>query len=146
MPLPIAGVALDKTCAPQTVIVGGDIACTITLINESATELSYRILDFVPLNFDLIPDSVEGGDIIHNKLITHRGQLAAAIPPGFGIGPSLAPDGYRSLAAEGIPPLGNVSDETLINFTTPPYFYNDAWYTDVAHDQQWLSHCRRWLR
>lgn len=132
VPLPDSEVLVEKTCAPLTVSIGTDIACTITITNEDAEELDYRILDFVPLNFNLIKDSVEGADVIHKRLITHRGDLAAAIPPDFAFGPSLAPDGYRSLAAEGIPPLTNVSDETLINFTTPAYFYDGAWYTDVA--------------
>lgn len=132
VPLPDPQITLAKTCDPRFLHVGENITCTITITNDSGADLSYRLLDIVPYNFDLVEESVVGGDVFHNLFITHRGALAAGVEEGLDIGASSAPDGYRSLAAEGIPPLQNVGDEAIINFTTPSYTYLGQQYTDVA--------------
>jgi hypothetical protein len=132
VPLPDPNITLEKRCDPQFIPVGENISCAITITNESSANLSYRVLEIVPLNFDLVEESVVGGDVFHNLFITHRGALAAGVEEGLDIGGSSAPDGYRSLAAEGIPPLQNVGDEAIINFTTPSYTYLGQQYTDVA--------------
>ncbi|MFO7679332.1 MAG: hypothetical protein R6X34_04725 [Chloroflexota bacterium] len=132
VPLPTPDVLLEKTCDPQSIHVGETMTCSITITNEGSTQLSYRVMDIVPFNFALEADSVVGGDVFHNIFITHRGKLAAGVAEDLSIGASSAPDGYRSLAAEGIPPLQNVGDEAILNFTTPSYTYLGQEYTDVA--------------
>jgi hypothetical protein len=126
-------VSLEKVCTPAETAVGEEVTCTVTAQNLSSEEYNIAVLDRLSSRYELIEGSASGGEMSKgNRVITYRGPLAGGIPPTMFIGDSSSPAGYRSLAAEGIPPLTNIGDETIVNFATPAYFYNGAYYTNLA--------------
>jgi hypothetical protein len=125
-------VALDTTCQPSTLPLGTTALCTITVQNVTATPLDITIMNVVPQKLTLLPGSVTGAQVYKNRVLIQTLPLAGGEPGQFLVTPGSSPAGYVSLAALGLPPLTDIGDESLINFTTPPYIYQGQTYTDLA--------------
>ncbi len=123
-----ADVVLDKTCAPTDVVLGQNTECTITLQNTSFDPATVHFVDALPSVLDLVDGSVSGATAVGNNVV-FDGVLSGPAPPDVTVGPGSSPaGGYLPLSLFGIAPIGGVGDETLVNFTVPPFqFGGETW-------------------
>ena len=122
-------VLLEIACSNYQPIVGQPVACTIVLQNQTAVPLSVSLTNFVPPHLQIDPDSLSGATLVNKRFVTFSGSLAAGEPAEFAIIDSPSPAGYVSLAGLGIPPLGDVGDDSILNFATDPFLYLGDTYT-----------------
>ncbi len=132
-PIPEADILFEKECTPANISLDQSMACTTTVTNLSAEEFSYRLFDLMLPNLFIVEDSVEGGELIRNRLVISRGRLAGGTLATTTISDTNKPIVYNSLAELGVPPLLDVQDESIINLSTlAPYVFNDEEYTTVG--------------
>ena len=132
-PFPETNFSFDKVCSPTTINLDEEVACTITLENNKTEDLSYKILDLTSPHLTIQEESVIGGELYQHNIIVRRGTLAGAVLPSFSITKTNTNLVYNSLRDLGVPPLTNVTDESIINLATiNPYTYNGQTYTVIG--------------
>jgi uncharacterized repeat protein (TIGR01451 family) len=114
-------VTLDKDCDPLSVARNQTTECTITITNDGMPDATVEVWDDLPSRLALVPDSVEGAEVVGNGL-RFSGELAGQDPPGVEITAGGSPFGYEPLAAFGVAPIGGAGDETTANFNLPVSF------------------------
>jgi subtilisin family serine protease len=125
-------VALDKDCDPTVVPRTTTTECTITITNEAMPDATVEVWDELPSRLQLVPGSVEGGEVVGNG-VRFSGTLAGAEPPGVAIAAGTSPaGGYLPLSVFGIAPIGGVGDESIINVNIPVVRYGGALYGTVG--------------
>jgi subtilisin family serine protease len=129
----VSQVPLTKVCAPLTIAQGTNTNCTISVTNTTFNAASVFITDTVTQrSLRLVTGSVTNAAETEDGL-TFNGVLGAAQPPDVTIGPGTSPGGgYLPLANFGVPPVGNVTDDTIINFNVPEFLYAGEVYTRVG--------------
>lgn len=126
-----AEVVMEKSCDPATFARGGTTTCTITLANTSLQDISVNLIDRLPNPLQLVRRSTVGGTEQGNT-VRFAGTLAGAQPPDVNIAVGSGPVGYFPLSLFGIPPLGGIGDETIVNFNVPGFVYGGETYTRVG--------------
>jgi uncharacterized repeat protein (TIGR01451 family) len=126
-------VAVDKTCAPDPVVKGGTVSCSVTLTNTSTTPATVSLRDPLPTSLDLRGASVVGGNAIGNT-VRFNGTIAARQPSEVTVadGTGTSPAGYLPLSLFGVPPIAGVGDETITNFNVPAFKLAGNSYTSVG--------------
>jgi hypothetical protein len=133
VPFPKADITFEKVCEPTTITLDQELACTITLQNNSAENYSYKILDLTSPNLTIQEDSVIGAEYYNYNILMHRGVIAGGTPASLAVTQTNSSLVYNSLSALGIPPLSNVADETIINLSTlNPFIFNGESYNVVG--------------
>lgn len=133
LPFPETSLSLEKNCSPTTINLDEEIECTITIKNNNTEDLSYKVLDLTSPRLTIQEDSIEGGDLYKHNFIVQRDTLAGAILPALVIEKNETPLAYNSLRELGVPPLSDVTDDSIINLSTiNPYIYNGQEYTFIG--------------
>lgn len=133
VPFPEEDIFFEKVCDPTTIELDEEMACTITIKNNGDRDFSYKVLDFVSRHMTIQEDSVIGGTLHGQRIISQFGVLAGGILPSIAIESSDTPLMYDSLAGLGIPPLTDVQDDAMINVATlEPYVYAGDEYTTIG--------------
>jgi uncharacterized repeat protein (TIGR01451 family) len=127
-------VTLEKTCDPATFARGETTNCTITMTNTSFEEANVKMVDYLPFNLRLVRGSVVGAEARYQRWVTFEGTLYGAAPPSVTVidGTGTTPAGYLPLSAFGIAPISGVGDETIVNFSVPPYVYAGEIYDAIG--------------
>ena len=123
-------VTLEKTCTPQSVVLGTTTDCTITLENTTFSEANVHLYDRTPPGLPLVPRSVVGALQQGSVSLSLDEVLAGAEPPHVTVidGTGTTPAGYLPLAAFGIAPIAGVGDETIVNYNVPAFaFAGETW-------------------
>ena len=125
-------VTLDKDCDPLSIARNQTTECTITITNDGMPDATVQVVDDLPSRLRLLPDSVEGAEVVGNG-VRFAGTLAGQDPPGVAIAAGGAPFGYIPLSAFGVAPISGVGDETIANFNLPASFrYGGELYNRVG--------------
>ncbi|MBE2223776.1 MAG: hypothetical protein IAF02_19710 [Anaerolineae bacterium] len=133
IPLPGSNISLEKVCEPTDLKIGEETLCTVTIQNNSAEDIYYKLLDWTSPHLTIQENSVDGGNFHRHNIITKRGLLASGTPPSVAIENTDSPLVYDSLAALGIAPLTGVQDESIINVATlEPFVYGGETYTTIG--------------
>lgn len=133
VPFPEEAILFEKVCDPTTLNLGEEMSCTITIKNNGDEDFSYKVLDFVSKRMIIQEDSIEGGDLYGQRIISQRGVLAGGTLPSISIENADTALIYDSLAGLGIPPLTDVQDDAMINVATlEPYIYAGEAYTTIG--------------
>ena len=128
-----AGVALEKVCDPDSMLLGATTSCTITATNNSFSAATVEITDQLPAGLELVAGSVTGGTVAGNG-VTAFATLDAALPPAVAIGDGTgtSPAGYLPLSTFGTAPISGVSDESITNYNVPAFTYGGETYTRIG--------------
>ncbi|MDW8268343.1 MAG: S8 family serine peptidase [Anaerolineae bacterium] len=128
-----APVTLSKSCTPTTIELGASTACEITLTNTGFDEAVVKVTDFLPKPLTLEAGSVVGANAAGNDL-TYQGSLYPAEPANVRVvdGTGTTPAGYLPLSAFGVPPIGGVGDETILNFNIPAFVFGGENWTRIG--------------
>jgi uncharacterized repeat protein (TIGR01451 family) len=127
-------VAVDKTCAPDPVVKGGTVSCSVTMTNTSTVPATVSLRDPLPKSLDLQRGSVVGGTGEGNT-VRFNGTIAAQQPSEVTVadGTGTSPAGYLPLSTiPGIPPIAGVGDETIANFDVPEFKLAGTSYTSIG--------------
>ena len=124
-------VAGTKTCDPGSIVRGDTTTCTITVTNNSFEEANFTVSDQLPANLTLVNGSVVGAEKDGNGVL-FSGTLFAAEPPTPSVVDGASPFGYFSMASLGVSPITGVGDETIVNFTVPPFEYAGESYSRIG--------------
>ncbi len=119
-----------KSCTPASFLLMTNTNCTVTLTNTSFSAANVTVTDNLPSRLKLL--SVSGATFVDDRNWSFNGVLDAAEPPNVSIAPGASPAGYVPLAAFGVPPIGGVSDDAIINFTVPGFTYAGETYTTLG--------------
>jgi uncharacterized repeat protein (TIGR01451 family) len=127
-------VALEKACDPAAFAKGETTDCTITIANNSFDDANVSLLDILPKELQLVDGSVVGADQHLLRAVSFEGTLYGASPPEVTVvdGTGTSPAGYLPLSLFGIAPIGGVTDETIVNFSTNPFVYAGETYTRIG--------------
>ncbi|MCP4601851.1 MAG: S8 family serine peptidase [Proteobacteria bacterium] len=128
-------VTLENTCDPATFPRRETTNCTITISNNSFSEATVDLYDWLPNKLRLVRGSVVGGDSYGwMPLVTYNGTLQGAEPPTVTVvdGTGTTPAGYLPLSIFGIAPIDGVGDETIVNFAVPPFVYAGQTYEMIG--------------
>jgi uncharacterized repeat protein (TIGR01451 family) len=123
-----------KVCDPGSFPKGASTTCTITVTNNSFDDATVTVTDSLPPQLALVDNSIVGATKSGNG-VTFNGTLFATEPPtptmvdGTGTSPA---GGYLPLSLFGVPPIGGVGDETIVNFNTSPFTYAGETYTRIG--------------
>lgn len=123
-------VTVEKSCTPGTLAVGETTDCTITISNTSFDDAAVSLYDRMPPGLPLVMGSVGGAEHTGAASLSWDGTLFGAAPPEVTVvdGTGTTPAGYLPLSIFGIPPLAGVEDETIVNFSVPPFDYaGEVW-------------------
>jgi hypothetical protein len=133
VPFPEADISFDKTCTPTDLTLDELLTCTVTIQNNGAEDITYKILDLTSPNFTVVEDSVVGGRLHNHNIITNYGTLTGGTTQGIAVEKADTLLAYNSLGELGIPPLTDIGDESMVNLSTlQPYIYNGEEYTTVG--------------
>jgi subtilisin family serine protease len=126
-------VAVDKTCAPDPVVKGGTVSCSVTMTNESTSPATVSMRDTLPNSLALKGSSVVGGTASGNS-VRFDGTIAARQAPDVTVvdGTGTTPAGYLPLSLFGVAPIAGVGDETITNFNVPAFTLAGVTYTSVG--------------
>lgn len=127
-------VTLSKSCTPGTLEVGDMTDCTITIENTSFDDAVVSLYDRTPPGLPLIVGSVVGADQKGAASLSWDGSLYGAAPPEVTVvdGTGTTPAGYLPLSNFGIAPIGGVGDETIVNFSIPPFVFAGETWTRIG--------------
>lgn len=125
-------IVVDKVCEPGTFVVRETADCTITMTNTTPEPISFTLYDKQPRILQLVPGTVNGATPLNERTFVFTGTLSASEPPSIELITGTTPaNGYLPLSQLGIPPIGGVTDETLLNFAVPSFIYNGETYTTI---------------
>lgn len=127
-----ADVTVDKSCDPTELALYEFTDCTITVTNNSTQDAAVTVVDQLPRQLRLDPDTLVGATANGNGLV-FEGSLFAAGAPIIDISEELSPAGYLPLSLFGIAPAGcpsNCDDGGFI-YNTPAFMYNGQSYTQL---------------
>jgi subtilisin family serine protease len=120
-----------KSCTPSTFPRLTNTNCTVTLTNTSFDDANVTVTDNLPARLRLL--SVTGATFVDNQNWAFNGVINGAEPPNVTIAPGGSPaGGYLPLSAFGIPPIGGVGDESIVNFNTPAFTYAGETYSSLG--------------
>jgi len=88
--------------------------------------------DKMPGKLKVIARSVTGATSVYKNTLKFRGTLAAAQPPDVTIGAGSSPSSYLPLSLFGIPPIANMGDESIANYSTDAFTYAGETYTGLG--------------
>ncbi|HEY3079379.1 MAG TPA: S8 family peptidase [Chloroflexota bacterium] len=126
-------VGLNKSCTPASIRINDTTHCTIAATNNSFNPATVSISDRLPRQLGLVAATLKGATPAGNGL-TFSGLLAPAQPPNVAIAsaPGSSPAGYLPLSDFGVPPIANMSDESLVNLDVPAFTYGGETYTRIG--------------
>jgi uncharacterized repeat protein (TIGR01451 family) len=121
-----------KSCDPASIARRDTTTCTITVTNNSFEPAEVTVVDKLPGELRLVGDSVVGADANGNT-VEFNGTLGPAEPPTPSVVDATGntPAGYLPLSLFGIAPF-SASDESIANFTVPPFVYAGETYTAIG--------------
>lgn len=126
-------VTIDHTCSPSNFRRMTNSDCTISLTNGTFENASIALIDEIPRRLRLVEGSVSGATVRDNKEFYFLGELTGAEPPVLTIAASMdAFPTYISLASLGLPVIEGVSDESMVNFALPEYYFAGDGYTKIG--------------
>ena len=122
-------IQLTKTCTPTDLANGETTQCTITATNPTFDDVNFLIEDRVPKQLVLDKSSVVNGRVKDGNLVQQFGTIPGSDPANVTIAPGDSPaGGYLPLSAFGITPIAGTDDDTVTNFTVPPFtFAGETW-------------------
>lgn len=128
-----AAVTLTQSCNPAEFAKNKTTDCSITFANTSFTDADVKVFDLLPKELRLVPKSVSGASTDNFKTLVYKGKLAGMEPPDVSIVEGTSPgDGYLPLSLFGIAPISGVTDDSVTNFTVPPFVYGGETYTRIG--------------
>ena len=139
-------VTLTQTCEPSSIAVNSSSACMVTAQNLSPASATTQITEMTPNPANLPienvqvaePDRAATTNLQVNGVngYTWDGNLDGSVaPPVDSIAPGSTPaGGYLPLSAFGIPPIGGMGDESLVNFNVPAFQWGREVYTRIGVD------------
>lgn len=129
-----AVVSIARGCDPTTFARGETTSCTVTLTNNGPAAADLEVLEQLPRQLTLVPDSVAGGTASGRSRVVFSGALPGVRPTAVSAAliPLSSPAGYLALSRLGIAPLAGVGDETINNVNVPAISYGGKTYTRVG--------------
>lgn len=127
-----APLAMSVGCSPAQVVHRATTNCAVSVSNTTFAPADFTLTAQLPKELQLIQSSVSAGATSTRTSARLSGELFGAQPPIPRIGPGGLPFGYIPLSAFGIAPLGGVGDETISNFTVPPFTFAGETYTRIG--------------
>ncbi len=113
-------IVMENSCNPASFRFLRISTCSLTVTNLSTETTSFSLVDHMPRGLLVIPWTVSGATQDTLFSIRHTGELAGAELENVDVIDATGQTfGYVSLAAIGIPPVGSVADDELINFDIP---------------------------
>ena len=113
-------ISIENECDPASFRFLQISTCSITVTNLSTETAQFSITDHVPLGLVIVPWGVSGATQDTLFSIHHEGELAGAELENVDVIDATGQTfGYVSMASIGIPPIGAVADDELINFDIP---------------------------
>ncbi|MBA2426476.1 MAG: S8 family serine peptidase, partial [Actinobacteria bacterium] len=127
-------VALTHSCGPRSIPVGAAAGCQVSVTNFSPSvagaDVAVKSPDPSGLKIRKLPGRVT--ELGKGFRFSAHGLSGAIAPTIDAIEPGGTGFGYVSLASLGVPDLGPVGDEELINFGTSPYLYGSETYEAIG--------------
>lgn len=131
-----AQVTIAKQCEPLNVAVKGTSTCSITMQNTAFADTSVSMVDKLPEQMELVRSSLSGGQLATGSTVTFNGVLEAAAPPEVSVSlvdvAGTPAGGYLPLSLFDVEPIGGTGDETIHNFSVPPFIYGGEVYNRVG--------------
>ncbi len=126
-----APITVEKECAPDVIRLREATDCTVTITNTGFEDAPFSLVDRLPSPLRVLPWTVEDG-VRYRNTVEANGVLQGAVPPDVRV--EVDPDvaGYLPLSLFGIPPFAGAGDETIINYTIPPFLYGGEVYTRLG--------------
>ncbi|KAA3656795.1 MAG: hypothetical protein DWQ04_30075 [Chloroflexi bacterium] len=113
-------ISIENECNPASFRFLRISTCSITVTNLSTETTTFSMVDNVPLGLLIVPWAVSGATQDTLFSIHYEGELAGAELENVDVVDATGQTfGYVSLAGIGIPPVGAVADDELINFNLP---------------------------
>ena len=120
-----------KSCAPATFQKStATRSARSRITNTSFEDANVVITDQLPEQLRLV--SVSGGTQIDSRNLLFNGVLDGASRPMCRSRRASSPAGYLPLALFGVPPIGGMGDDTIINFNVPAFSYAGETWTSVG--------------
>jgi hypothetical protein len=136
------GVRLTHTCAPTSFPRGSSSACTVVAQNLTPVDAETHVTVQSPnpnglgiVNGAATVNPASSGTLTldPDRGLSWDGTLSASIAPTVdSITPGGSPAGYLPLRLFGIPPIGGMTDETIVNFNVPAFLWGEETYTRVG--------------
>ncbi len=124
-------IEITKECAPASIALDQVTRCAITMVNTSFGEADVSLVDQLPRQLRLLPETVSVGQPFGNG-VGFNGVLSGGMPPLVTVAAG-SQNGYLSLSDLGAPPNVPLGDETLVNFATNrPFIYAGETYNTIG--------------
>lgn len=130
-------VTLSHTCAASSIAKGTTTSCQVTAQNLSPSAANAHLTVTSSDATKVAVQNVSAPGVSDGASGFHwDGTLSGAVAPTIdSITPGGSPaGGYLPLSLFGIPPIGGVGDETIVNFNVPSFKYGSETYTRVGID------------
>jgi YD repeat-containing protein len=128
--------SLVHSCTPTEIIRGESTSCVVEAQNLSAVPATASLRVQGPRNDRLLIQNVSAPGVPSEDGFTWNGTLTPALPPTVDslVVPASppAPSSYLPLSAFGIPTIGGMTDDTIVNFNTPSFLYGRENYTRLG--------------
>ena len=110
-------IIMENSCNPASFKFLRLATCSITVTNLSTEDTSFTLVDHVPRGLLIVPWGVTGATQDTLFSISHQGTLTGAELENVDVVDASGQTfGYVSLASIGIPPVGPVGDDEIVNF------------------------------
>ncbi len=124
---------VSKSCSPTDITRGATSTCTISMANTAFEDATIDMTDVLPRELRLLTATGPAGTTSGFGRVSFGGTLAAAQPAGVDMAVGSTPaGGYLPLSLFGIAPVSGVGDESITNFTVPPFVYAGQTYTRIG--------------
>ena len=123
-------VGLTSHCEPSTINWFGATTCTVTATNTSFSDTTVDLT--TTTDVPLLVTSAKGAKVRNPLKVEAKGvQLAGATPPVPSLSTGTNPAGEWLPMELFASPIA-LGDETVVNFTTPPFVYGGQTYTSLG--------------
>jgi subtilisin family serine protease len=135
-------VTLTHSCSPTSFAKGSSSACDVSAQNLAPADASVHVdvrspdpsgLGIGSASATVNPDSSGTLTPDPSRGFDWDGTLSAALAPTVdSITSGGSVGGYLPLRLFGVPPIGGMGDETIVNFNVPAFLWGDETYTRVG--------------
>jgi hypothetical protein len=126
-------VSLSHSCSPTTIARGASASCSVIAQNLAPVPAQASVSVEGPRNGQLSIENVAAPGVPTKNGLSWSGALSPAIAPQIVslTSPGL-PFGYVPLDLFGVPTVGGLGDDTLVNFSVPDYKFGAETYNRIA--------------
>lgn len=126
-------VEINNRCNPATFQRNESTTCAITITNMSFENAQVDLNNEMPRRLRIVEDSVIGADEADRRGLSYNGELEGAEPPNIevvdGTGTTA---GFIPLSLFNIPPVTDVTDESIVNFAIPEFYFGGDMHDTIG--------------